>query len=227
MVDGPDLAHPVFVHFYRAVVGHMDVWRQRMDATTNWAAATTAAMVTFGFSTVQTPHFVMLLALAFNSMFLVMESRRYQVFDIWRGRFRLLNRYVVAPVLSGRPEPTEERNTALAGIAEDLGRLVPRVSLAQAVGYRVRRNYGYLFTVTGLAWLLKLELHPETAEGFGALVVRAGVGVVPGSYVLTGVGIAALGILVLAVRAPSERMLNWTTVPSPLLRWFSRPGQQR
>ena len=42
MADGPDLSNPVFVHFYRAVVSHMDVWRQRMDATTNWAAAMTS-----------------------------------------------------------------------------------------------------------------------------------------------------------------------------------------
>jgi uncharacterized membrane protein len=46
----------VFVHFYRAVVGHMDVWRQRMDATTKWAAATAAGVITFTFSTVTAPH---------------------------------------------------------------------------------------------------------------------------------------------------------------------------
>lgn len=47
----PDLDNTTLTHFYRAVVGHADVWRQRMDATTNWAAATTAGMITFAFST--------------------------------------------------------------------------------------------------------------------------------------------------------------------------------
>ena len=50
-----DSGHPVLVHFYRAVVSHADVWRQRMDATTNWAAATTAAMVTFAFGNASAP----------------------------------------------------------------------------------------------------------------------------------------------------------------------------
>ena len=111
MADGPDLSNPVFVHFYRAVVAHMDVWRQRMDATTNWAAATTAAMVTFSFGSVDSPHFVLLLALGFNSVFLLMESRRYQTFDLWRRRFRLLNRYMIAPALTGgeAASPAEQR----------------------------------------------------------------------------------------------------------------------
>ena len=65
-----DPSSPVLVHFYRAVVGHMDVWRQRMDATTNWATATTAAMVTFSFSAPESPHFMLLLAVGFDAMFL-------------------------------------------------------------------------------------------------------------------------------------------------------------
>jgi uncharacterized membrane protein len=62
----------VFVHFYRSVVSHMDVWRQRMDATTNWAVATSAGMMTFTFTAPQAPHFIMLMALSFDAMFLFM-----------------------------------------------------------------------------------------------------------------------------------------------------------
>ena len=90
----------VLVHFYRAVVMHMDVWRQRMDATTNWAAATTAGMVTFAFGDPRAPHVVLLLAIAFDVIFLLMESRRYQIYDLWRRRFRTLNQYLIAPVLA-------------------------------------------------------------------------------------------------------------------------------
>lgn len=67
------LTQPVLVHFYRAVVAPMDVWRQRMDATTNWAAATGAGMITFTFSTPAAPHYVLLLALFFQLVFLLME----------------------------------------------------------------------------------------------------------------------------------------------------------
>jgi uncharacterized membrane protein len=223
MGDAPDLSHPVFVHFYRAVVAHMDVWRQRMDATTNWAAATTAAMVTFSFGSAQSPHFVLLLALAFNSVFLIMESRRYQTFDLWRRRFRLLNRYVVVPVLTGEVRTaTPEQQEALSRLAEDMGRMVPHVGLFHAVGFRLRRNYVYLMAVGLVAWLLKLEVHPTTATSIGELVPRAAVGTVPGPLVMVVVGGTVVFGLVLALRAPSEGMLNWADVPSPYHRWMSR-----
>jgi uncharacterized membrane protein len=229
MAERPDLSHPVFVHFYRAVVGHMDVWRQRMDATTNWAAATTAVMVTFSFSTVDAPHFVLLLAIGFNAVFLLMESRRYQIFDLWRRRFRLLNRHVVVPVLRGETEVvTEEQRLTLAGIGDDLGRLVPHLSLPRAMGYRIRRNYAYLFTVAGVAWILKLEVHPVAAESLLELIARAQIGGIPGEVVFLGVTLFAAGSLAMALRAPSEQMMNWTEVPSPLARWLARtPGASR
>jgi uncharacterized membrane protein len=225
----PDLSHPVFVHFYRAVVGHMDVWRQRMDATTNWAAATTAVMVTFSFSSAAAPHFVLLLALGFNAVFLLMESRRYQIFDLWRRRFRLLNRHVVVPVLKGETEViSEEQRLTLAGIGDDLGRLVPHLSLMRAMGYRIRRNYAYLFSVAGVAWLLKLEVHPVPADGFADLITRAQIGGIPGAVVFASVIFVAVSALTMALRAPSEQMMNWTEVPSPLSRWLARaPGMAK
>jgi uncharacterized membrane protein len=90
---------PVRVHFYRAVVSHMDVWRLRLDATTNRAAVTVTGMITFSFSTLTAPHYVLLLALVFQFVFLPMESRRYQPFDLWRQRFRALNRALIVPAL--------------------------------------------------------------------------------------------------------------------------------
>ncbi|HEX2190932.1 MAG TPA: DUF2270 domain-containing protein [Longimicrobiaceae bacterium] len=223
MAGGPDAAHPVLVHFYRAVVSHMDVWRQRMDATTNWAAATTAAMVTFSFGSVDSPHFVLLLALGFDGVFLLMESRHYQVFDLWRRRFRLLNRYLVVPVLTdGASSSPEEQRDALARVAEDLGRMVPHLRLAQAMGYRIRRNYAHLFAVGLVAWVLKLEVHPAAAESVGELVRRAAVGVVPGPAVMALLGAVGVCVLVLALRAPSEQMVDWTDPPAPLDRWISR-----
>ena len=227
----PDPAHPVLVHFYRAVVSHADVWRQRMDATTNWAAATTAGMVTFVFGAADAPHFVLLLALAFDVIFLLMESRRYQTYDLWRRRFRVLNRYLVAPVL--RPAAAPESlavEESLAGLAGDLGRTVPHLGLTAAAGYRLRRNYGYLFAVVLLSWLGKLDLHPTPAGNLGEFVARAAIGGLPGAWVLGAVAVFALGCFVLAVKAPSERMLNWTPEPSPAewmlaqgLRWV--PGR--
>ena len=37
----------VMIHFYRGEIQRSTVWRQRLDATTNWAVLTTAAMLSF------------------------------------------------------------------------------------------------------------------------------------------------------------------------------------
>jgi uncharacterized membrane protein len=204
----------------------MDVWRQRMDATTNWAVATTAVMLTFTFTSPEAPHFVMLMAIAFDSMFLFMESRRYQTFDLWRRRFRTLNHYLIVPTLVGGDTPSpEEIRKHFASVASDLGRTVPHLAILDAVGYRIRRNYGYLLSIGILAWLLKLEVHPVPAASAWEYIGRAQVGFVPGLYVIVGVLFLVAVAILLALRAPSEGMMNWAEVPSPFGRWF-RTGQK-
>jgi uncharacterized membrane protein len=210
----------VFVHFYRAVVGHMDVWRQRMDATTNWAAATAAGMITFTFSTAQAPHYVLLLALAFQTVFLLMESRRYQTFDLWRHRFRRLNRILIVPALEER-EVDDTARREMRDLAADMGRTVPHISLYDAVGYRTRRNYGYLFAVTLLAWVMKLEIQPTPARSVYALLERASIAFIPGAGVFAVVVLSVLSLLVVAARAPTGDMLNWEAVDPPWSRWSS------
>jgi uncharacterized membrane protein len=209
----------MLVHFYRAVVGHMDVWRQRMDATTNWAAATAAGMITFAFGTPSSPHFVLLLALTFQGVFLLMETRRYQMFDLWRRRFRVLNRYLVAPMLGGSTEDAEKSQAALAELARDLGRTVPHERLLGAMGYRIRRNYGYLFLVTLVAWLLRLDLLAGPGASLSEILAEGRISGVPGVVVVSLVLLAAAVGSIMALLATSERMVDWVMMPPPLHRW--------
>lgn len=221
------LPEQMLVHFYRAVVGHMDVWRQRMDATTNWAAVTAAGMISFAFGTPASPHFVLLLALAFQGVFLLMESRRYQTFDLWRRRFRTLNRHLVLPALRDDAEDVSRSADALAALSVDLGRTVPHMGLLWSVGYRIRRNYGYLFAVTLGAWWLRLEMLAGGGGGVGAVVAEARIGGAPGGVVVAVVGLVAVLGSVVALMAPSERMEDWAALPAPLARlWSRRPGRR-
>jgi uncharacterized membrane protein len=212
---------PVLVHFYRAVVSHMDVWRLRMDATTNWAAVTVAGMITFSFSTIAAPHYVLLLALVFQFVFLLMESRRYQTFDLWRRRFRVLNRALIVPALD-EARSTESGAAELQKLARDLGRTVPHLSLIHAAGYRIRRNYGYLFGVTLFAWLLKLEVHPSPASDLLVLLRRAGVAIVPGWLVVATVLASTATLLIIALTAPTHDILDWETTTPRWHRWTGR-----
>lgn len=225
-MSGIDPTNTTLTHFYRAVVGHADVGRQRMDATTNWAAATTAGMITFAFTTPNSPHFVLLVAVAFDTVFLLMESRRYQRYDRWRRQFHALNRYLIAPALEGSETLSEPGFERILG---DLSRTVPHLKLWEALGYRLRRNYGYLFAVALLSWGLKLQVHPTPAEDIMEALGRAEVGLIGAETVLASVLLFVVAAVVLGLAAPSERMIDWAEVGSPWGRlanqsWLGRHG---
>ncbi len=224
MGGAPEEPRTLLVHFYRAVVHHADVWRQRMDSTTNWAAATTAGMITFTFGTPDAPHFVLLLTLFFDGVFLLIESRRYQAYDRWRRQFHNLNRYLIAPWLVPGEEPEagaaeDAIREGMRRIRRDLGRTVPHLGLFAAAGYRIRRNYAYLFTIVLMAWVLKLYTHPVPASGMVDALERAGIAGIPAEGVLGGVLAASLVGTLLAFLAPSEQMMDWQDIGAPWRRF--------
>ena len=57
--------HMAVVHFYRAEMTRMTVWRMRLDKTSNWAILLTTGMTTFTLGAVSVPHYTLLLGLAF------------------------------------------------------------------------------------------------------------------------------------------------------------------
>lgn len=214
--------------FYRAGMSRADTWRSRLDATTNWAVVTTAAVITFAYGGAAAPHYVLLLALPFATFFLLMETRRYQFFNLWQRRIRAVHRFVIAPALAPDEGPSDEEiRQGRAWIARELGKSVPYLSLAEAAGYRIRRTYGPLITLVILAWLSKLWMHPTPAPGLREIVARAGVGELPGSWVCAGVGIFFLGCVSLAVAAPSEQMMGWTKVGAPIEQVFDEEAERK
>lgn len=219
----------MLVHFYRASVQHADTWRQRLDATTNWAVVSVAAMTTFAFSQPETPHFMLLLAMVFAGFFLLMESRRFQSFSLWRHRVRVLTRYLVVPALSESLAPESDKLTAeLEALAVELGSTRPHLSLFDAMGYRLRRNYLFLHGALLATWLLKLWYHPTIATDVQEYVDRAHVGLVRGEVVLGAVVVVFLLALVAASLARSEHMDGWAELPSPLMRLLgARPSVAR
>lgn len=215
------------VHFYRAAVMHSDVWRRRLDITTNWSVVSTAGVATYAFSSSDTPHVAVLISIPFIFFFMLMESRRYQVYDLWRHRVRILNRFFIAPALSPDTAPSDEEiNAEMAALASALGSNIPRLALIDAMGYRLRRNYGLLLFGVLAMWGLKLWAHPGAPEGLVEFVGRAGVYSIPGWFsilvVLVFYGVCAF----LIFRAPTEDIVGWVEVPSALERLRGDgPGQ--
>ncbi len=59
------------------------------------------------------------------------------------------------------------------------------ISLARAIGRRLRRNYCYVLAIQALAYAGKIMIHPTAVTSFGEFVQRAAIGPIPGEVVLT------------------------------------------
>ena len=97
------------VHFYRGEVARSNIWRNRLDATTNWAVITAGATLSFVFSSPDNPHFAIPINSILVSIFLFMEARRYRYYEVWANRVRVLETGYFAPMLSQRAIPPDAR----------------------------------------------------------------------------------------------------------------------
>ena len=179
------------VHFYRGEVARSNVWRGRLDATTNWAVITAGATLSFVFSSPDNPHFAIPINTLLVSIFLFMEARRYRYYEVWANRVRVLETGYFAPMLSHRTIPPDKEWAE--HISADL--MSPRFTISEweAVGRRLRSNYLWIFVLLALSWTLKVYLHPSpipTATEadrrifWDLFFARATVGLAPGWLVV-------------------------------------------
>lgn len=219
------------VHFYRGEVQRSNTWRNRLDTTTNWAVLSAGAMLSFAFSSAGTPHFVIPVDSILVAVFLVMEARRYRYYEIWSSRVRVIETGYLAPMLDPVGVPRDQEWSS--HLASDL--LTPHftISVWEAIGRRLRRNYIWLFALLALSWNLKVYLYPEPAQNFEQFIMRAQVGLVPGWLVLAVGFIFNATLFIFAISTirlreatgevlprhqfslhPLQRMTSWTRAAS-------------
>lgn len=150
----PDHSVNPIVHYYRAEVGRGDVWRQRMDTTTNWAIGAATAIVSIAFSRPDIPHVLIPLGGILVFLLMCIEGRRYRFYDVYRSRTRLLESHFIVPyLLHDRPLlPGGWRNH----LAEDLVMPSYKMSFWRATGSRLRRNYIWVFLILQLCWTVRV-----------------------------------------------------------------------
>lgn len=179
-------------HFYRGEIQRSNVWRSRLDATTNWAVITAGATLSFVFSSPDNPHFAIPINTLLVSIFLFMEARRYRYYEVWANRVRVLETGYYAPMLSHRTMPPDKEWAD--HIAADL--ISPHFTISEweAVGRRLRSNYLWIFVLLSLSWTLKIYIHPSPIplasdadyRAFWTIFMqRATVGLAPGWLVIT------------------------------------------
>ncbi len=185
------------VHFFRAEISRANIWRQRLDATTNWAVVATGAVISFAFSTDTIgSHSVIILNTLLVTLFLFIEARRYRYYELWSYRVRLMETDFFAAMLVPPFGPAADWAESLA---ETL--LHPRypISILEAVGRRLRRNYLWLYGLLGGVWIMKVAIHPTATQSWPEFLDRASIGALPGEIVLAA-GLlynGAIGLLAL------------------------------
>src|SRR5262249_49649304 len=139
------------------------------------------AMLSFAFSSPNTPHFVIPVDSILVAVFLLMEARRYRYYEIWSSRVRVMETGYLARMLA--PDAVPPDKEWASHLASDL--LTPHftISVWEAIGRRLRRNYIWLFALLALSWNLKVYLYPEPAHNFVEFLARAQVGLVSGGVV--------------------------------------------
>ena len=87
------------VHFFRAEVQRANLWRQRLDTTTNWAVVSTGATLSVAFSQPDIHHGIIILNTLLVIWFLFIETRRYRYYELWSYRVRLMETDFYAAML--------------------------------------------------------------------------------------------------------------------------------
>ncbi|MCC6188606.1 MAG: DUF2270 domain-containing protein [Anaerolineales bacterium] len=181
------------VHFYRGELGRSNVWRTRLDNTTNWAVVTTGAALSFALSDPNHHYGVIILDTLLVTLFAWIEARRYRYYELWSRRVRLMETdffgAMLVPPFSPNPEWAEN-------LAESLLHPEFPISMWEAFGRRFRRNYVWIFIIMGLAWGLKSFLHPTLATTWGQFFANSALGPIPG-WIMLLVGVVYNGLLML------------------------------
>ena len=194
----------MLAHLYRGEVYRSTIWRTRLDQTTNWAVVTTGLAMSLTFSGPYASPLPLILVGLLVIVFLLLESRRYRYFSVWRARCRLLETDVYVPMLRGEGIHMDGKwNTLLAG---DYAHPRFHLSYVRAIGRRLRSNYAYILVIQAIAYYGKLAIHPVPAGSWSTFVDRADIGPLPGGFVvLCGLVFHAAWIALAAVTLQSER----------------------
>ncbi|MEW5938541.1 MAG: DUF2270 domain-containing protein [Chloroflexota bacterium] len=173
------------VHLFRAEIQRANVWRQRLDTTTNWAVVATGATLSISFSQPNVHHGVIILNTLLVTWFLFIEARRYRYYELWSYRVRLMETDFFAAMLVPPFHPSPEWAESLA---ENLLSPSFPISMWEAFGRRLRRNYLWIYLILYISWMGKSYLFPEPAANIQEFILRGAVGPIPG-IVMIGLGI--------------------------------------
>lgn len=169
-------------HLYRGELYRSTVWRTRLDTTTNWAVVTTGLALSLTFSSETASPLPLVLVGLLVAVFLCIEARRYRYFDFWRIRAHILEVQFFGPILRG--DGVRVDNGWNQTLYQDYRAPTLHITFLEAVGRRLRRNYGWIFLIQVTSYVGKLLIHPAPIASLDEFFARASIGPVAGEVVL-------------------------------------------
>ena len=190
-----------FAHYYRAEMQRAISWRDRLDHTTNWAIASTAGILSVSLNQPEKHHGLLIFAMAVVFLLLVIESRRYRFFDVYRKRVRTFEIGYHAQLMAPAGAPVNYE--WLKELGENIRAPQLTLTLMEAMAHRLRRNYCWIFLILLAAWLLKvagslafMDIWAKPAN----LHVQAEIGWTPGWAIFFGVLIFHVWLIYVMLR---------------------------
>ena len=181
------------VHLYRGQLTRADSWRARLDTTTNWAIVTTMGLLSYAFGGPTHSHHALLVGMIMVTQFLLVEARRYRVFDLWNARVRMIEENFYGPILT---RDLQSKRVAWGSlVARDLLTPSYKITFAQAFRARLMRNYLALYFLLLFAWTLKVIEYANLEGG----TLRAAMAFGPVPWWVTLPFVAALYSFLVAV----------------------------
>lgn len=143
---------------------------------------------TFSISTLAVPHYFFGLILLLITFFLLLESRRYLLYDFVKHRARLMEVGFFNQAVGPPPKAAWEYALHRSYIVQ-----VPHMSIWAAILLRLKRVYFVLYLVVYLAWVTKviLLMNSSIADSFAfpyawfvinTLVMVTGIGMLIASF---------------------------------------------
>jgi uncharacterized membrane protein len=201
-------------HLYRGELYRSTVWRTRLDTTTNWAVVTTGISLSLTFSSASATPLPLVLVGLLVAVFLTIEARRYRFFDFWRIRAHVLEVNFFGPILRGQGVRTDNNWNEI--LYQDYRNPNLHITYLEAIGRRIRRNYGWIFMIQVVAYIGKLMIHPMPITSLEEIFVRATIGPVPGQIVLiAGAMFHAVWISIAIHTSRSRRGADRVRPPRP------------
>lgn len=183
-------------HLYRGEVYRSTLWRTRLDTTTNWSVVTLGIAISVSFANPAASAIPLLLVGVLILFFLVMESRRYRYFNVWRARARWMESNFYAPMLTNGSVDLDGWEQTLA---KDYEAPQYHISMMQALGRRLRRNYIWILLVQTLSYYGKIAVHPSEVTSLAEIVTRSAIGPIPGEFMIVAGIIYNVGWVGLAI----------------------------